>query len=117
MVNQHEEVKKEIHKLLGELWLDNDQRLFQWLFNYTELGKDHNSEFDKKMWVRDPFYYSDELTLCYLYAYKYNKKPEEFNIRADGRIEWVCKHGVGHTVFSANGDYTHGCDGCCEELE
>lgn len=76
MVNQHEEVKKEIHKLLGELWLDNDQRLFQWLFNYTELGKDHNSEFDKKMWVRDPFYYSDELTLCYLYAYKYNKNQK-----------------------------------------
>lgn len=34
--------------------------------------------------------------------------------RADGRIEWVCPHGVGHTAYSPNGDYVHGCDGCCE---
>lgn len=27
--------------------------------------------------------------------------------RADGRIEYVCEHGVGH------GEHIHGCDGCC----
>ena len=27
--------------------------------------------------------------------------------RLDGRIEYICKHGVGH------GDHVHGCDGCC----
>ena len=28
-------------------------------------------------------------------------------IRSDGRIEWLCEHGVGH------GNHIHGCDGCC----
>jgi hypothetical protein len=27
--------------------------------------------------------------------------------RADGRMEWMCIHGVGH------GNHVHGCDGCC----
>jgi len=27
--------------------------------------------------------------------------------RADGRMEWICEHGVGH------GNHVHGCDGCC----
>lgn len=39
--------------------------------------------------------------------------------REDGRIEQVCRHGVGHPI----GHYTkwenwmwgHGCDGCCEK--
>jgi hypothetical protein len=38
-------------------------------------------------------------------------------IREDGRVEWLCEHGVGHPV----GHLTHwkswmsvhGCDGCC----
>ena len=35
--------------------------------------------------------------------------------RADGRIEWVCDHGVGHTVYAPfGGDFVHGCDGCCD---
>ena len=53
--------------------------------------------------------------------------------RADGRVERVCAHGVGHTVsinhvrfFSRDGGYaaqdqrerdawwSHGCDGCCK---
>ena len=43
------------------------------------------------------------------------------NIRLDGRIEWTCKHGIGHTVGHVNpaqevGDYgIHGCDGCCSD--
>ena len=31
--------------------------------------------------------------------------------RNDGRMEWLCPHGVGH------GNHTHGCDGCCERLD
>jgi hypothetical protein len=27
--------------------------------------------------------------------------------RYDGRMEWLCEHGVGH------GQHIHGCDGCC----
>ncbi|MFA5407072.1 MAG: hypothetical protein WC307_06970 [Candidatus Nanoarchaeia archaeon] len=34
--------------------------------------------------------------------------------RADGRVEWTCDHGVGHTLFYPTGsDEVHGCDGCC----
>ena len=29
------------------------------------------------------------------------------SIRADGRVEYICEHGVGH------GNHVHGCDGCC----
>ena len=41
--------------------------------------------------------------------------------RQDGRIEWVCKHGVGHTIeipqnMNPRYDYIHGCDGCCSEV-
>jgi hypothetical protein len=28
-------------------------------------------------------------------------------LRADGRVEYNCEHGVGH------GNHVHGCDGCC----
>lgn len=41
--------------------------------------------------------------------------------REDGRIEWICKHGVGHTIDAPEkykkelGSYwnVHGCCGCC----
>lgn len=43
--------------------------------------------------------------------------------RADGRIEFVCKHGVGHTIDAPKeykkklGKYwnMHGCDSCCSK--
>lgn len=45
-------------------------------------------------------------------------KKEDLNYRADGRIEWLCEHGVGHTVFApVDMDFVHGCDGCCKDLE
>lgn len=41
-------------------------------------------------------------------------------LRSDGRVEWICEHGVGHVV-SVPSNYRnesfwwiHGCDGCCE---
>ena len=48
----------------------------------------------------------------------YNKPAIEFRRRVDGRIEWVCEHGVGHTVWwPKHLDGVHGCDGCCKELK
>jgi len=41
-------------------------------------------------------------------------KPKYLN-RMDGRVERICEHGVGHTVYAPEGsDYIHGCDGCCK---
>jgi hypothetical protein len=46
---------------------------------------------------------------------------EQFICREDGRVEWICKHGVGHTVYNPNDwekyKYTHGCDGCCSSIK
>lgn len=35
---------------------------------------------------------------------------KDFKKRLDGRVEWICEHGIGHPVI---GFKTHGCDGCC----
>ena len=55
------------------------------------------------------------------------------NIREDGRVEWVCEHGVGHTIAipyhlvsyivekagkenrieEQKTYFSHTCDGCC----
>lgn len=50
------------------------------------------------------------------------KKPiNELQYREDGRIEWVCSHGIGHTVYNpfSNSKYgfVHGCDGCCNDID
>ena len=47
------------------------------------------------------------------------KRPEkEFLLREDGRIEWVCEHGIGHTVwYPRYSDNVHGCDGCCGKMK
>jgi len=38
--------------------------------------------------------------------------------RMDGRLEWTCKHGVGHTIFAPHGlDYVHGCNGNCKKIK
>lgn len=50
-------------------------------------------------------------------AKKYNKSLKEFIRRTDGRIEWICEHGIGHTVWAPKGcNNIHGCDGCCDNL-
>lgn len=37
--------------------------------------------------------------------------------RIDGRIEWICSHGEGHTIWYPKGSNSlHGCDGCCRFL-
>lgn len=46
---------------------------------------------------------------------------KECQMRADGRVEWICNHGVGHTIWAGRkmgkSGYTHGCDGCCSKLD
>ena len=47
-------------------------------------------------------------------------KKGELGLRLDGRIEWVCEHGVGHTVWvepkyaKINAWWSHGYDKCCD---
>ena len=54
-------------------------------------------------------------------------KGKNYLQRADGRIEWVCQHGIGHTVavpeekLRGKGKdrkllFVHGCDSCCEPM-
>ena len=44
-------------------------------------------------------------------------------IREDGRIEWTCEHGIGHTIVvpakyqDEDSWWVHGCDGCCSSEE
>lgn len=40
----------------------------------------------------------------------------DIEFRADGRLEWFCEHGIGHTVYSKDNFFSHGCDGCCRKV-
>jgi len=46
-------------------------------------------------------------------------KEGELGLRIDGRVEWQCEHGVGHTVWvepkyrKQKAWWSHGCDNCC----
>ena len=43
---------------------------------------------------------------------------DDLNFRMDGRIEWICEHGIGHTIWHPKGsDFVHGCDSCCKKLK
>lgn len=50
-------------------------------------------------------------------------EPLQYCFRMDGRVEIICEHGCGHTIFTPDpenwGKYvgTHGCDGCCNEWD
>ena len=42
-------------------------------------------------------------------------KRNRLRWRMDGRLEWTCKDGIGHTVFAPDdSDYVHGCSGGCK---
>ncbi len=51
---------------------------------------------------------------------KKNKFTGDLLIRGDGRVEWVCGHGVGHTIAVPKGSdktfWIHCCDGCEEGI-
>lgn len=44
---------------------------------------------------------------------KYKIKKKDIIVRSDGRIEWLCEHGVGHPIYAPNDNYIHGCNGNC----
>jgi hypothetical protein len=51
------------------------------------------------------------------------KEQDNIIQRADGRIEWICEHGVGHTIevpkqfIEDESWWVHTCDGCCADIE
>ena len=54
-----------------------------------------------------------------------NVKEKDLGWRLDGRLEWICYHGCGHTVYAppvkqTNGkmfeNWVHGCCGCCDMI-
>ena len=65
--------------------------------------------------------------LRYKRKYKMEKWSVQQIVRADGRVEDICKHGVGHPNIHYLGDLEdqgklthqgiHGCDGCCEHIK
>jgi len=57
----------------------------------------------------------DRKMFLYRFFLLNDKKKNIYN-RTDGRIEWICEHGVGHTIYSPNNNDVHGCDGCCSKL-
>ena len=37
--------------------------------------------------------------------------------RSDGCLDWICGHGLYHTVFApSSSNFVHSCDGCCVGL-
>ena len=46
-------------------------------------------------------------------------KDDRIINRLDGRVEWICEHGIGHTIYvppeveHEDAWWIHGCDGCC----
>ena len=50
-------------------------------------------------------------------AKKFDVDINTLGRRADGRIEWYCEHGVGHTIWFPEGNSgIHGCCGCCSKI-
>ena len=54
------------------------------------------------------------------------EKQRLYAQRYDGRIEQICQHGIGHTIYAPKikqkdgtlfEDWTHGCDGCCKNFK
>ena len=63
-----------------------------------------------------------KLTRIERLAIEYGVPEHRLVQRIDGRIEWICKHGVGHTIYHPKGEYyktgfVHCCDGCCKQLK
>lgn len=47
-----------------------------------------------------------------------NLNSKDLGFRADGRLEWFCKHKIGHTIYApAFSTFSHGCCGDCKELK
>jgi hypothetical protein len=53
--------------------------------------------------------------------HSFQPRERKHLIRQDGRVEWLCEHGIGHCIghVVAWEDWmgVHGCDGCCVNRE
>jgi len=45
------------------------------------------------------------------------KDEDDIVYRMDGRVEWVCEDGIGHTIYSLDNNFVHGCNGNCSKLK
>lgn len=77
----------------------------------------------RKQWSDDEL---GEFVNAYLAAHPHEDSRsmgDDLVKRGDGRVERLCKHGIGHPVkhLTENWDDgwmgVHGCDGCCGEWE
>jgi hypothetical protein len=41
---------------------------------------------------------------------------DDVEFRFDGRLEWFCECGIGHTVYSPDKNFVHGCCGHCRKI-
>lgn len=88
------------------------ERWTQYMIPYAEL--DEQTKEEDRRWARR--------FMAVLYTNIYGQIASELGVdektllrRLDGRIEWMCEHRVGHTVWCPEGrDIEHGCDGCCK---
>ena len=58
--------------------------------------------------------------ILYLISRKYKISEERLKIKEDGRIMWLCCHGIEHTVYNPNDvrdKFMHECDYCCGSFD
>jgi len=84
--------------------------------NIKELNTGWKAEYDKFKRKVENLFLKRNPTL----------KREDLKWRMDGRLEWVCEHRIGHTVYAPaikqdDGemfrDWIHGCDWCCKGIK
>lgn len=82
---------------------------------------DDINAFDREMddWMQD--WINKEAELFFENKIKevanaYKVGVDELQYRGISRIEWICEHGVGHTIWSPFNFFEHGCDGCCQKI-
>lgn len=100
----------------------NWEKIFVDTWNEIAIFEEH----ERKAWTSTNPLLTEARECARMEAYvklaeKLADKSEQYLTRTDGRIEWLCEHGVGHTVDAPKkykkevGKYwnVHGCDGCC----
>ena len=98
---------------LKELEMERDR--LKRFYNSRRTQKTKSAAYERLMGVETAV--EREQEMCRL-AKKLKVSRDTLSRRADGRIEWHCEHGVGHTVWYPKGsDDTHGCCGCCARLK
>jgi hypothetical protein len=100
---------EEYYKKCGREILSGSQR------NKITKTDDSNTIYHGKEWCLCNIVNTQEVEKMLI---KLNKQIKKVDLlwRADGRLEWLCEHRVGHTVFATQLNFSHGCDGCCKEI-